>query len=89
MFLSHQLAGNDQFCVIWNNEVPLFDEKTTQISISFEFYAASNHFIKTQQNTSPILIFTIFACHHCHFFISYVCYPKQTFPQIWLLDTDL
>ena len=68
LFLSHQLPGNDQFCVIRNNEVPLFDDKATQISIFFEFYAASNHFIETQQNTSSILIFTIFACHECHFF---------------------
>ena len=76
MFLSHQFPGNDQFCMMRNNEVPLFDDKTTQISIFFEFYAASNHFIEIQQNTSSILIFTIFAGHGFHFFQMCVCHNR-------------
>ena len=42
--------------------------KQIKLAYFFEFYAASNYFIETQQNTSSMLIFTIFACHECHFF---------------------
>ena len=42
--------------------------KQLKLAYFFELYAASNHFIEAQQNTSSILIFTIFACHDCHFF---------------------
>ena len=73
--------------MIRNNEVPLFDDKTTQISIFFEFYAELNHFIETQQNTSSILIFTIFACHDCHF--SKCVFAATDFSTIFKLDTDL